>query len=41
MKTNTKQKGLTSQDKKHIKSMRQLRKSGRVGKAALWTTKED
>ena len=37
MKTNTKQKGLTSQDKKHIKSMRQLRKSGR-GK--LWTTKE-
>lgn len=40
MKTSIKTKGLTSQDKKACKSMRQLRKSGRVGKAALWTTKE-
>ena len=38
MKINTKQKCLTSQDKKQVKSMRQLRKSGR-GK--LWTTKQD
>jgi hypothetical protein len=37
MKTSIKTKGLTIQDKKQIKSMRQLRKNGR-GK--LWTTKE-
>lgn len=37
MKTSIKTKGLTSQDKKACKSMRQLRKNGR-GK--LWTTKE-
>ena len=38
MKTSTKLKGLSNQDKKSIKTMRQLRKSGR-GK--LWTTKQD
>lgn len=40
MKTSTKSKGLTSQDKKHIKSMRQLRKRGRTGKAEIWQAKE-
>lgn len=37
MKTSTKSKGLSNQDKKVIKTMRQLRKNGR-GK--LWTTKQ-
>jgi len=37
MKTSIKIKGMTIQDKKACKSMRQLRKNGR-GK--LWTTKE-
>lgn len=40
MKTNTKAKGLTSQDKKAVKSMRLLRKRGRAGKGALWIIKE-
>lgn len=40
MKTNTKAKGLSNQDKKHIKSMRQLRKNGRAGKALQWLIKE-
>jgi hypothetical protein len=38
MKTSSKTKGLSNQDKKQCKTMRQLRKRGR-GK--LWTTKQD
>lgn len=40
MKTSTKTKGLTSQDKKVIKTMRQLRKRGRSGKGDYWLVKE-
>lgn len=40
MKTNTKQKQLTTQDKKAIKTMRQLRKRGRSGKSEVWFVKE-
>lgn len=40
MKTSTKQKGLTSQDKKQVKSMRQLRRRGRSGKGDYWILKE-
>lgn len=38
MKISTKAKGLSGQDKKQVKTMRQLRKNGR-GK--LWSTKQD
>ena len=40
MKTSTKAKGLTIQDKKQFKSMRQLRKRGRSGKGDYWIIKE-
>lgn len=40
METNTKQKQLTTQDKKAIKTMRQLRKRGRSGKGDYWIAKE-
>ncbi len=40
MKTSTKTKGLTNQDKKVIKTMRQLRKRGRSGKGDYWQVKE-
>ena len=39
MKTNTKQKQLSTQDKKAIKTLRAMRKSGRVGKANYWIVK--
>lgn len=40
MKTSTKQKQLSIQDKKAIKTMRKLRKRGRSGKGDLWFVKE-
>ena len=40
MKTSTKAKGLSNQDKKQVKTMRQLRKRGRSGKVDYWITKE-
>lgn len=40
MKTNTKQKALSVQEKKQIKTMRQLRKRGRSGKGDCWIVRE-
>lgn len=40
MKTSTKTKGLSNQDKKAVKTVRQLRKRGRSGKGDYWIIKE-